>query len=190
MKRDNQLVLFKKFLFKLRFALIWGGAKRSKWVMEKGIFKKCGSNIAFQPRILPADPELIILHNNISVASNVQFITHDVFRLVFSNIEKKVDFNSNLGCIEIMDNSIIGSGATIMPNVRIGPNAIVGAGAIVTKDVPKGVIVAGNPARVIGTYDDYLKRRISSDMKKFTSREEEVTDAWERFYKEKKNRKT
>ena len=43
----------------------------------------------------------------------------------------------------------IGSGATILCNVVIGEHAIVGAGAVVTKDVPPGTIVAGNPARVL-----------------------------------------
>ena len=40
----------------------------------------------------------------------------------------------------------IGAGAVILPGVTIGEHAVVGAGAIVTKDVPAGVIVAGNPA--------------------------------------------
>jgi acetyltransferase-like isoleucine patch superfamily enzyme len=42
----------------------------------------------------------------------------------------------------------IGSGATILCGVAIGERAIVGAGSVVTKDVPDGAIVAGNPARV------------------------------------------
>lgn len=41
----------------------------------------------------------------------------------------------------------IGGGATILPGVRIGAGAMVGAGAVVTKDVPAGVTVVGNPAR-------------------------------------------
>jgi acetyltransferase-like isoleucine patch superfamily enzyme len=42
----------------------------------------------------------------------------------------------------------LGSGATILCGVTIGERAIVGAGAVVTRDVPSGTVVAGNPARV------------------------------------------
>jgi acetyltransferase-like isoleucine patch superfamily enzyme len=43
----------------------------------------------------------------------------------------------------------IGSGVTLLPNITIGERAIVGAGSMVTRDVPAGAIVAGNPARVL-----------------------------------------
>ena len=43
----------------------------------------------------------------------------------------------------------IGSGSTILCGIEIGEGAIVGAGSVVTKDVPAGTIVAGNPARVL-----------------------------------------
>jgi acetyltransferase-like isoleucine patch superfamily enzyme len=48
----------------------------------------------------------------------------------------------------VEDGASIGSNATILP-VRIGRGSVVGAGAVVTRDVPDGAIVAGNPARVI-----------------------------------------
>ncbi|MEM8591324.1 MAG: sugar O-acetyltransferase [Pseudomonadota bacterium] len=44
----------------------------------------------------------------------------------------------------------IGGGALILPGVSVGDNAIIGAGAVVTKDVPAGSTVAGNPAKPIG----------------------------------------
>lgn len=45
----------------------------------------------------------------------------------------------------------IGSGATLLCGITIGEKAIVGAGSVVTKDVPPGAIVAGNPARIMKT---------------------------------------
>ena len=43
----------------------------------------------------------------------------------------------------------IGSGSTLLCGITIGERAMVGAGSVVTKDVPAGAIVAGNPARVM-----------------------------------------
>jgi len=45
----------------------------------------------------------------------------------------------------------IGSGAVVLPGIEIGEGALVGAGAVVTRDVPAGAVVAGNPARVLRT---------------------------------------
>ncbi len=46
----------------------------------------------------------------------------------------------------IGENSKIGANVTILPGVTIGEDALVGAGAVVTKDVPAGAVMAGNPA--------------------------------------------
>jgi maltose O-acetyltransferase len=43
----------------------------------------------------------------------------------------------------------VGGGALILPGVRIGSRSVIGAGSVVTRDVPEGVLAAGNPCRVI-----------------------------------------
>jgi UDP-2-acetamido-3-amino-2,3-dideoxy-glucuronate N-acetyltransferase len=48
----------------------------------------------------------------------------------------------------------IGAGAVILPGLQVGERAMVGAGAVVTRDVPAGATVVGNPARIVGTVDD------------------------------------
>jgi sugar O-acyltransferase (sialic acid O-acetyltransferase NeuD family) len=51
--------------------------------------------------------------------------------------------------VTVNSNTYIGINATILPGLTIGSNVIVGAGSVVTKDVPDGVVVAGNPARIL-----------------------------------------
>lgn len=43
----------------------------------------------------------------------------------------------------------IGANAIILPGVTIGENSVIGAGSIVTKSIPKGVVAAGNPAKIL-----------------------------------------
>ncbi len=51
--------------------------------------------------------------------------------------------------ITLGSNVWIGGSVVVCPGVTIGDNAVVGAGSVVTKDIPPGVLAAGNPARVI-----------------------------------------
>jgi acetyltransferase-like isoleucine patch superfamily enzyme len=47
----------------------------------------------------------------------------------------------------------IGSGATLLCGITVGAGALVGAGSVVTRDVPAGAVVAGNPARILRYLD-------------------------------------
>lgn len=51
--------------------------------------------------------------------------------------------------ITIEDNVWIGANATICGGVTIGEGSVIGAGSVVTKDIPAGVVAAGNPCRVL-----------------------------------------
>jgi len=82
-------------------------------------------------------------------------MTHDGAKWV---LEQNGDFKgTKFGPVTIRDNSFIGVNSIIMPNIVIGPSSIVGAGSVVTKDVPPYTVYAGNPARFICTYEEYLE---------------------------------
>lgn len=51
--------------------------------------------------------------------------------------------------VEIGDEAWIGGGAIVCPGVRIGARSVVAAGNVVTRDIPEGVLAAGNPCRVV-----------------------------------------
>jgi len=55
--------------------------------------------------------------------------------------------------VEIGDCVWVGANVSVVPGVKIGEGAIVGMGSVVTRDVPAGAIVGGNPAQVIGFRD-------------------------------------
>lgn len=56
------------------------------------------------------------------------------------------EYNAEPPIIE--DGASVGAGAVLLPGVRIGAGALVGAGAVVTRDVPPGTVLRGEPARV------------------------------------------
>lgn len=59
-------------------------------------------------------------------------------------------------------------GTTIMLGVRIGNNVIIGARSLVTKDISDGMVAAGCPAKIIGTVDEFVAKRINmSDFSKW-----------------------
>ena len=53
------------------------------------------------------------------------------------------------GNVEVGEGAFIGTGAIVLPRKKIGAWSIVGAGAVVINDVPDGVVVVGNPARIV-----------------------------------------
>lgn len=55
----------------------------------------------------------------------------------------------------------VGLGTHILYDTKIGNNVIIGTGSTVTKDIPDNSVVVGTPARVIGSFDDYVKKSLS-----------------------------
>ncbi|SKC10357.1 acetyltransferase [Dyadobacter psychrophilus] len=64
------------------------------------------------------------------------------------------------GNVTVGECTLIGAGSVVVPNVVIGKNCLIGAGSVVTKNIPDGVIVRGNPARII-TQTHYGKENLA-----------------------------
>ena len=146
---------------KIRYLLVCfiGGGYKTNWLKKNKIFGQMGDNVLFQPKTLPNEPELIKLHNNVRIAADVTFYTHDVINNLLLKTMDKEDYIPHRSCIEIFDNVFVGGHSVIVGDVSIGPNAIIAAGSVVTKDVPEGTVVGGNPAKVIGSFEKLHDKR-------------------------------
>ena len=153
----------------LNLFLINSAARRAEYLKNHNVFANIGECCSFMPRIVPLYPELISLGDNVRIASNVTFITHDC---IHKNLnwysesqpeEKRHIFNEGLGCIEIGDNVFIGEGSHIFYDVRIGENVIVVSGSVVTNDIPSNTVVRGNPARKVCSFEDYYKMKAAKE---------------------------
>lgn len=159
---------------------------RVNYLKKNKIFGHIGENVLIMDRKIPLYARLIRIHNNVKIASNVTFVTHDVTHGMLNNMLGEEKYHETVGCIEIMDNVFVGTNVSILNNVRIGPNAIVAAGAVVAKDVPPNSVVGGVPARVICTLDEYLAKRTEQYPEHMRPRRQEVSDEltdflWEKF---------
>lgn len=99
---------------------------------------------------------LVTIGNRVTL-TGVKILAHDASTQIPFGV-------SRVGRVTIGDEVFVGHGTIILPNVTIGSRVVVGAGSVVTRDIPDNSVAAGNPARVIGTYDDFLKKH-SAQMK-------------------------
>ena len=93
--------------------------------------------------------EGVTIEDNVFIGHGVMFINDRYPRATNADGSLQTESDWHVERTIVKKGASIGSGATILANITIGENAIVGAGATVTKDVPAGCVVAGNPARML-----------------------------------------
>jgi len=93
--------------------------------------------------------EGVEIEDYVFVGHGVTFINDRYPRSTTADGELQTEKDWKVVSTIVRRGASIGSGSTILCGVEIGAGAIVGAGSVVTKDVPPGMIAAGNPARVL-----------------------------------------
>jgi len=92
--------------------------------------------------------EGVTIEDEVFIGHGVTFI-NDMFPRATAGGKLQTEADWACAPTLVKQGASIGSGVTILGGVTIGQGAIVGAGSVVTRDVPAGTIVAGNPARVL-----------------------------------------
>lgn len=108
-----------------------------------------GDHVFVGDRVLFDLKERIEIGNRVTLSMNVTLTTHlDVGPIPLAKL-----YPPQRGAIRILDDVYVGSGATILHGVTIGPHSIIAAGAVVREDVPPGAVVGGVPARILKQLD-------------------------------------
>lgn len=129
------------------------------YLREKGIKIGEGSYF-FDPEHTKIDtqrPHLLRIGDYVKITSGVIILCHDYSRSVCID-----SFGVNIGEAGetvIGSNVFIGMNAVILMGSKVGDNSIIGAGAVVSGNIPPNSVVAGNPAKVICSLEDYRNKR-------------------------------
>ena len=157
---DEEIAAMKRLLKRLIF-----GYKADSDIYLAAL-RKMGMNIGdgvylfSSPRDCVIDeqnPYLITIGNNVQLTRGVIILTHDYSWSVVKGCYGEV--LGHQAPVSIGNNVFIGMNAVILAGSTIGDNVIVGAGSIISGTIPPNVVVAGNPAKVLCTIDEYRVKR-------------------------------
>jgi acetyltransferase-like isoleucine patch superfamily enzyme len=93
--------------------------------------------------------EGVHIEDNVFIGHNVTFINDRFPRATNDDGSLQTDADWKVEETRIKKGASLGSSVTVLCGVTIGERSIIGAGSVVLKDIPDGVIAAGNPARVL-----------------------------------------
>lgn len=175
--------MLRKYIIMLNLLIRPDGNKKARYLKKIRAFHKMGENCYFHPRIIPTEPYLVSMGDNVVVTANVNFVTHDILAHVFSYMDKEGKYKTHFGKIEIADNVFIGQNSVILYNTVIESNVVVSAGSVVHGHIASGSIIAGNPAKVIGSIEHLMEKRQHSPVPSASEGQQKITEYfWSKEY--------
>ena len=79
---------FRRYYRQYKMITIRDGWKKARWLKKHKIFYHIGENVYYTPNILPAEPFLVCLHNNVAISAGVRLITDSIAATVFNHEDK------------------------------------------------------------------------------------------------------
>lgn len=141
--RENRALLLKTFLGKVGMNV----DIQTPFFCDYGCHIEVGDNFFANFNCVFLDCNHIKIGNNVFLGPGVQIYT--AFHPV--KAEERIKGPELASPVIIGDNVWIGGGSIICAGLSIGSNTTIGAGSVVVKDIPSGVVAAGNPCRMIRT---------------------------------------
>lgn len=172
---------FKHFIKKVIWGHLSSSEEYAKYLRKIGV--RIGEGISFiDPRTTLIDqtrPWMIEIGHSVCITGGVTVLTHDygwsVTKAVFG------DVIGSCGKVNIGDNVYIGMHSTILPGTEIGNNVIVGANSVIKGKIPDNCVVAGVPARVVRSIDEYHDRRKSVEVQEAIVMAKEYYEVYGKF---------
>ena len=119
------------------------------------------------------NPYLLKIGKNVQITHGVIMLTHDYSWSVIKG--KYGEVYGGQAPLTIGDNVFIGMNAILLAGTTIGDNVVIGAGSVVKGRIPSDVVVAGNPARVICSIEEYREKRRVKQL-------DEAMEIYRRYY--------
>jgi maltose O-acetyltransferase len=109
----------------------------------------------------------VTIGDDVTLAPRVYILAHD------ASTHKHLGY-TKIGKVNIGNHVFIGAGSIILPGVQIGSNVVIGAGSVVAHNIPDNSVATGNPAKIIGSLEDFIARK-KNEMAKYPCFGEEYT---------------
>ena len=152
-----------------RIKSMWAKRSPNTWIeylRNQGMRIGEGTTIFAKPFFVTIDisrPWLIEIGKNVQITKGVTILTHG-----YDGSTLKAKYGNLIGSagkVTIGDNCFIGMNTTILKGTSIGENCIVGASSVLTGNTyPSNCVIAGNPAKVICTLDEYFEKRLNAQI--------------------------